>query len=107
MSIHSQDGGVLQLPVARQVTVADPDSWYPLLQWYSTVFPNGIVIGCPENPLATVTWEPQEKPCEKRHAIINLGYSKTCIRHLLFHVQLCATPSLHCLMEPSPTLTIL
>ncbi len=32
-----QLGLVLQLPVARQVTVADPDRLYPVLQLYITV----------------------------------------------------------------------
>ncbi len=54
-----QIGFVLQLPLASQVTVADPDIRYLSLHVYDTLPPNAVLVGVPGDPLGTVGGEPQ------------------------------------------------
>ena len=52
-------GIVLQPPLAKQDTIADPDRVYPLLQLYVTVPPKVVLDGVPGDPLEIDGGEPQ------------------------------------------------
>ena len=54
-----QTGLVLQAPVAKQDTVADPDRMYPLLQLKVNVPPNVVLDSVPGIPSEMDGGEPQ------------------------------------------------
>ena len=60
-----QTGLILQAPVAKQDTVADPDKVYPLLQLYVSVPPNDVLVGVPGEPLEIEGGEPQSTAVKK------------------------------------------
>ena len=49
--VREQVGLVLQLPLARQVTVGCPERWQPVLHMQITVPPNVVLVGVPGDPL--------------------------------------------------------
>ena len=59
MIIPEHIGLVLQSPIAKQDTVADPDRTYPLLQLYVTVPLNVVLLGVPGEPLGMAGGVPQ------------------------------------------------
>ena len=52
-------GLVLQDPLDIQVTVADPDRKYSLVQLYITVPPTVVLVGVPGDPLVMEGGDPQ------------------------------------------------